>query len=236
MATVFPIRRVHPGPPTDTTIADAYGVPRPLLPDRPWVGCCMIASVDGSVVLDGTSGGLGNANDQAVLLTLRDVADVVIVGNSTARGEGYGAPRSGIRIGVVTNSGDVDSTSDLFRSGAGFVITHETAAVPDGIEAVRVGHDRLDLRGALDRLGDVVPGARHVHVEGGPTLNGALLAEGLIDEFNLTMAPLVVAGRGSRAGVGDVELAQRFDLAHLLVDDDGYVFGRWVRRGTDTVS
>jgi riboflavin biosynthesis pyrimidine reductase len=190
----------------------------------------MIASLDGSVVIGGTSGGLGNANDLAVLLTLREVADVVIVGNSTARGEGYGAPASGVRIGVVTNSGDVDLSSELFRSGAGFVITHERAELPAGVDIVRAGTEHVDLAAAMSGLQAVVATVRHVHVEGGPTLNGALHAAGLVDEFNLTVAPMLVAGRGSRAGVGDVEIARRFDLAHLLADDDGFVFGRWVRR------
>ncbi len=69
----------------------------------------MIASLDGAVAVDGTSGALGNANDREVLLTLRDLADVVLVGAGTASGEGYGPPRKpGLRIGVVTNSGQVD--------------------------------------------------------------------------------------------------------------------------------
>ena len=83
----------------------------------------MIASLDGAVVVDGTSGGLGNANDRQVLLTMRDLADVIVVGAATARGEGYGPPRKrGQRIGVITNSGSVDLSTSLFTSGAGFVI------------------------------------------------------------------------------------------------------------------
>lgn len=225
-----PLHRLVPGPSAVTTVAEAYAVARPTLAERPWVGVCMITSLDGSVVFNGTSGNLGNVNDVEVLLTLREVADVVIVGNTTARGEGYGAPASGVRIGVVTNSGRVDADSDLFRSGAGFVITHELADVPPGVEVLRAGHDELDLRLALAHLDRVVGSAHHVHAEGGPTLNGALHAAGLVDEFNLTTAPMMVAGRGSRAGVGDDEIERRFDLAHLLVDDDGYVFCRWVRR------
>jgi riboflavin biosynthesis pyrimidine reductase len=241
-ATAEPVtglRRVHPAPMRATTVGEAYDVARQRS-GRPWVGVCMVSSLDGSVTIGGTSGGLGNANDLEVLLTLRRLADVVIVGAGTARGEGYGAPQEGVRIGVVTNSADVDTSSDLFRSGAGFIITSEAAdlgrlARADrsgaGVEVVRAGRTRVDLAEAIDRLDTVVPGVRYVHAEGGPTLNGGLLAGDLVDELDLTIAPLMVAGHASRVAMGDAEIERRFELAHLLVDDEGYTFGRWVRRG-----
>jgi riboflavin biosynthesis pyrimidine reductase len=226
-----PIERVHPSPATPTTIRRAYDVERTPHADRPWVGLCMVASLDGSVAVDGTSGGLGNPNDLEVLLTLREFADVVIVGASTVRGEGYGPPRhEGKRIGVVTNSGDVDANTELFRSGAGFVITSESAEVPAGIECLRVGVERVDLAAAVSRLAEVMPGVRYVQAEGGPTLNGALHDADLIDEIDLTVSPMMVGGPSSRLANGGGEALRRFDLAHLLVDTDGYVFSRWLRR------
>ena len=42
---------------------ELYGVVRRPPPGRPWVGICMIASVDGTTVVDGRSGGLGNSTD-----------------------------------------------------------------------------------------------------------------------------------------------------------------------------
>lgn len=228
------LTRVFPGPATSVTVREAYDVARPLGSGvggatRPWVGVCMVASLDGSVTLDGASGGLGNTNDLEVLLTLRDLADAVIVGLGTARGEGYGAPGSGIRIGVVTNTGNIDPSSELFRSGAGFVITTERTEIPSHVDVVRAGIDRVDLAVALDRIGAVVPGVAHVHVEGGPSLNAALLEHDLVDELDLTIAPLMVGGMGKRAALGAGEVTRRFDLAHLLVDDDSYTFARWVR-------
>jgi len=234
--TAAGLRFVHPGPARTTTVGEAYDVERQRV-GRPWVGVCMVSSLDGSVTVGGTSGGLGNANDLEVLLTLRRLADVVIVGAGTARGEGYGAPQTGVRIGVVTNSADLDAGSDLFRSGAGFIITSESAElghdVDTSIEVVRAGRTRVDLAEAIDRLDTVIPGARYVHAEGGPTLNAGLLADDLVDELDLTIAPLMVAGPGRRAAMSGAEIERRFELAHLLVDDEGYTFGRWVRRGRD---
>lgn len=191
----------------------------------------MVTSLDGSVALDGASGGLGNANDRAVLATMRRVADVVVVGAATAAGEGYGPPkRPDLRIGVVTNSGRVDAGSALFTSGAGFVITHTDADIPRGIDTLRVGDGEVDLAQAIARIPDLIPGAAHVHAEGGPTLNGALAAADVVDEICLTMSPHVVGGDAARLTSGAPERSRRFEPAHVLVDDDGYLFTRWVRR------
>ncbi|MCB0967277.1 MAG: dihydrofolate reductase family protein [Ilumatobacter sp.] len=225
-----PLRRLLPAPGGPTTVRDEYGVERTPPDGRPFVSVCMVAALDGSVALDGASGGLGNANDRAVLSTMRSVVDVVIVGSSTARGEGYGPPkRSDLRIGVVTNSGHVDADAALFTSGAGFVITHESAEIPDGIEVVRAGIDEVDLGLALSRIDRIVPGTTHVQAEGGPTLNGALVAADLVDELCLTMSPHIVGGDAPRLTAGAPERDRRFEPAHVLVDDEGYLFTRWVR-------
>lgn len=229
-----PLRRLHPSPLTPITIPDAYQAERPAPHDRPWIGLCMVSSLDGSVSIDGTSGGLGNPNDIGVLLALRDIADMVLVGAGTARGEGYGPPRlPGKRIGVVSNSGRVDLTTDLFTSGAGFLIAPNTADIDESsVEVLRAGDTEVDLTLAVARLHHVMPSVRYVQAEGGPHLNGALLAADLIDELDLSLSPRLVGGDGPRLSTGAPENQQRFELAHLLVDDDSFVFTRWVRRGS----
>lgn len=225
------LRRVHPAPAGPTTADEAYAVERPPPAGRPWIGLCMVASLDGSVVVDGRSGGLGNANDLAVLLALRRLADLVLVGAGTVRAEGYGPPRKpGQRIAVATRSGGLDLTTSLFTSGAAIVLAPRSADVDEArVEVIRAGDHELDLPAALEALTARVPGLRHVHAEGGPRLNGTLLGLDLVDELALTLSPRLVGGAGARvvAGAGGTDRA--FSLAHLLVDDDGYVFGRWVR-------
>ena len=132
--------------------------PRHRVGDRPWVGLCMIASLDGSTVVAGKSGGLSNPDDVAVLATLRRAADAIVVGASTVRQEGYGPPKkAGQRIGVVSASGNVDPASELFRSGAGFLIMPEDGPPPPrAIEVVRAGRGRVDLALALARLDEVM--------------------------------------------------------------------------------
>jgi riboflavin biosynthesis pyrimidine reductase len=226
------MRRLYPLPSDDVTVAEAYPAPLGAHRDRPWVSLSMVASLDGSTVVDGRSGQLGNADDSAVLRRLRSLADVIIVGSGTVRAEAYGPPsKPGQRIGVVTASGRVDLTTELFTSGSGFVITTDvtTLEAADGIDVVRAGRDGVDLRLAIDRLRSIGEGVMTVQAEGGSTLNGSLLQADLIDEINVTTAPLAVGGHGARLATG-TDVDRRFGLEQLLVDDESYLFSRWVRR------
>jgi riboflavin biosynthesis pyrimidine reductase len=69
-----------------------------------------------------------------------------------------------------------------------------------------------------------------VQVEGGARLNASMLDADCVDELNLSLAPMVVGGDGNRLVVGSAETDRRFEPAHLIADDDGYLFSRWVRR------
>jgi 5-amino-6-(5-phosphoribosylamino)uracil reductase len=186
----------------------------------------MVASVDGATVWQGRSGGLSSRTDQDVLNALRATADMVLVGAGTVRAEGYGPPRKeGLQIGVVTATGNVNTTTALFTSGAGFLVT--TLDTPTtSVKAVRAGFGQVDLRAALAMLP-----AGFIHVEGGPTLNAALLGADLVDEVNLTVSPALAGGDGPRVtqGAGLPEL-RRLVLAHVC-EDDGYLFLRYVRAG-----
>ncbi len=230
---IVPVRRLHPEPSDDVTIENAYAAPLGSPADRSWVGLSMIASIDGSTVVDGDSGGLSSENDAAVLHRLRALADVIVVGAGTVRGEGYGPPsKQDQRIGVVTGSGTLDLATDLFRSGSGFVITTIDAdfEIPSGVDVVRAGAGTIDLRAAFARLPDVCPAPRFVQAEGGAALNGALLDADLIDEINVTTSPLTVGGDGPRLASGADDHAHRYELAQLLVDERSFVFARWRRR------
>lgn len=231
-ATLWFMRRLHPDPADVVTIADAYAGPLGGHEDRPWVGLCMVASLDGSTVIDGASAGLSSDNDGDVLARLRAVADVVIVGSATASGEGYGPPKKdGQRIGVVTGSGSVDTSTELFTSGAGFVITNERAEFDErGVDVLRVGTDEVDLATAIRRIPELSPGATYVQAEGGASLNGALADADLLDEINVTTSPMTVGGDGPRIVDTTADHAHRYELAQVLIDDECFVFTRWLRR------
>ncbi|MGH9135294.1 MAG: dihydrofolate reductase family protein [Ilumatobacteraceae bacterium] len=224
------LRRILPEPAAHVTIRETYDVDRPRPVDRPWIGLCMVASLDGSTVVDGRSRALSNAHDTEVVLTLRDIADIIIVGAGTARAEGYGPPRKpGQRVGVVSNSGRIDPTSSLFASGAGFLILPESAPDPP-VDSIRAGNSSVDLPLAVRMLGETDPAIGFVHAEGGPQLNAALASNDIIDELNLTLSPQIVGGVGPRLTAGELDVESDFDLAHLVVDEESFLFSRWVRR------
>lgn len=222
------MRRLHPHPLDSVSVEKAYAEPTRRRSDgRPWVLMCMIASADGATAVGGRSGPLGAGSDRKVFAALRGLADVVLVGAGTARDESYGPPRrEGLRIAIVTRSLRLDWNDDLLQSGQAIVVTTETAGeIPADMTVVRAGHDDVDLSLAVQRLGEL--GAGVVMAEGGPSLNGALVAAGLVDELCLTVSPHLVAGLSARVAHGKESVLSRLDLAHVL-EEDGWLFLRYV--------
>jgi len=231
---------------------DAYDEPRVANDGRPWVIVDMIASIDGATAVAGRSGGLGGPADKAVFRALRAVPDVVLVGAATARIETYGAVRLDDevrarrvgrgqapvpRLALVTRRVDLDPEAAMFTEAdtAPLVFTTEAAAAEhvgrfEGrAELVGAGTDTVDLTRAMADLG--ARGVQTVLVEGGPSLNGQLVAAGLVDEWCQSLAPLLVAGASDRVAHGP-EGAEPERLAlHRLLEQDGYLFGTWRRPG-----
>lgn len=221
---------------------------RPAPAGRPWLLVNMIATADGATAVADRSGPLGGPDDKAVFHTLRAAADVVLVGAGTVRAEGYGPARPrpdgtpGPRIAVVTRSGDLDPAARLFGGGGsdgshGPVVVTCEACPPErravlaaaGAEVLVVGDGDVDLPAALAALRTQL-GAGIVLCEGGPILNGELLTADLVDEWCLTVAPLLSAGGSRRAAVGP-DLASGPVALHLdrLLEADGFLFARYLR-------
>ena len=223
---------------------------RPPGADRPWLLVNMVASLDGGVTVDGRSGGLAGAADKELFGALRQVADIVLAGAGTVRAEDYGPSKAsdGIRalrrargqrevprVAVVSRRLDLDPTARLFSDpdNRPYVITHASAPadrraeLADVAEVLAFGEDEVDLVAALAHLRS--EGAAVITCEGGPTLNGTLIALDLIDEWALTLSPVLIAGDARRSSRGMVADPRRFQLARLL-EGDGELLGRWVRR------
>lgn len=203
----------------------------PLVAGRPAVRLNMISSVDGATAVDGLSGGLGGPPDRKVFAALRSLADVVVVAAGTVRAETYGP--GPVPIAVVSGSLEFDWDTPFFTAATHrpLVITHRRTAADAAMRASRVaelivaGESRVDLRLAVELLGE--RGFNAVLAEGGPSLNGALAAAGVLDELCLTVAPRLVAGDAKRILTGPAlqpppELALR-----SLCEEDGYLFLRY---------
>jgi riboflavin biosynthesis pyrimidine reductase len=220
------MQQIFPGATAEPDLDALYvSVARPRPAGRPWVAVVMIASVDGATVVNGVSGSLGNATDQKIFLTMRRRADLVLVGSRTVAAEGYRPSRKpGQRIAVVSGSGKVDTTTELFTSGGALLVTSTTSEVPGGVDVIRSGVGQVDLAGALAQL-DV----DMVTCEGGSTLNGSMVAAGLVDEVCLTVSPALVGGTSARVasnpGAGSIHGLR---LAHVI-EDQGFLYLRYLQ-------
>lgn len=248
------MRQLLPGyvPDVDPTAAYASDDRLPP-PDRPWLMVNMIATLDGATALDGVSGALGAPADKEVFNALRSMADVILVAAGTVRAEGYGPPRlsedhrreriargqeATPRLAILTASLDLDAKTPLFTEAetTPIVLTVENAppgprAALDAVaQIVTIGVASVDLAAALAWLSTEI-GARVVLCEGGPSLNGALIAADLVDEWCQTISPLLAGGSTARPAHGATPRAVPLRIDRVL-EGDGLLFIRSVRAST----
>lgn len=233
------LRRLDGGPAATSDPFSAYvDIDRPAPPGRPWVLANFVATVDGSVAVDGRVGALSSSIDNQVFELLRAIADVVMVGAGTVRAERYGpvkldelgqAVRDGRdppAVAVVSRSLDLDWTWPLFTDPAiRTIVVTCASADPKRLDAARgvgdvivAGDDDLDLTDALSQFRK--RGHELITCEGGPTLLRDLLAAGLLDELCLTIAPLVGGDPLRLLADGATFAQQRLRLAHVLRGGD----------------
>jgi riboflavin biosynthesis pyrimidine reductase len=203
-------------------------------PDSPWLRVNMVATVDGAATGDdGTSRSINNEVDHQVFDLLRDLADAVLVGAGTVRAERYAVGRK--PLVVVSRSASVPATQRSAPKGKVLMATVSGAPHLDeareilGSENVLVlGSHRVDLARMKDEL--VLRGFRHVLSEGGPHLLRDLLDQGVADELDTTVVPLLVGGPHIRITDGpplDVPLH-----LHTLIESDGTLLSRWYVDGS----
>ncbi len=242
---------LHGGPAAgaidEESLLELYGYPA-----APTVRANMIASIDGAATTGGVSGGLGGPGDRAVFTALRELADVIVVGAGTARAENYGGARMSVAqrnrrqlrgqaevppVALVTRSGMLERDLPvLAASEVPALVLTCTAAAPgtrnrlgastEVLDCSDSDPQQVDLAVAVRQLAD--RGLTRVLTEGGPSLLGAFVAQGLLDEICLTSAPVVIGGDAVRVAVGSAEAPTAMRRAHLLADDDGYLYARYI--------
>ena len=169
--------------------------------------------------------------DRFVMALLRACADVVLISSGTLNGSPQGLwnatdafpPAAAAiaelrrRLGlppepafaVLTASGSIDPQHRALEAGALILTTSGGAAVlegrlRDGVEiAVLPGDDKVDLAAAVAFLH--ARGQTAILSEAGPTIFGAMLAEGLVDELYVTVSPLLAGRSGADVRLGVVE-------------------------------
>lgn len=219
-------------------------------PRDSWVRACLVMSVDGALAgPDGLSGSLSSPADRAVLAAVRSHADAYLVGAATVRAEGYRAVRAhpvhgparvargqlpAPVLAVVSASCRFDWDAADFPASdqPPLVLTTASAAAADraaaaaaGCTVVVVGEQEVGVGAALAALQE--RSLTRIVAEGGPSLLAQLARAGAIDEVDLTISPNLAALRQPADPGGSV--LTRMALHHVL-EDDGYLFCRYVRR------
>jgi riboflavin biosynthesis pyrimidine reductase len=234
----------------DAELPRLYGYPER---DGAWVRANFITSVDGGATADGSSGGMGGPGDRHIFNLLRELADVIVVGAGTVRIEGYSGAQMGVaqrqgrqargqsevpQLAIVTRSGRLDRDMAVFTRTevAPLVLTCAAAAAEtrrrlgDLCDVVDCsGDDPGEVDEAALLAGLAARGMRRVLTEGGPTLLGAFVQRDLLDELCLTIAPYLVGGLARRIATGPGQVLTRMRCAHILTDDAGYLYARYVR-------
>jgi len=184
--------------------------------ERPHVIANFISSADGRAAFHGRSGALGDEGDKALFHGLREQVDAVLAGTGTLRAERYGRllgdperRRRRVQAGrapeplacVVTRTGDVPTDAPLFSEPEARVVVFspvelDTSSLQAQVELVRIDPGELTLTTVLRRL-RLDHEIRSLLCEGGPTIFGSLLREGLADELFLTLSPKLAGGGSS---------------------------------------
>lgn len=208
-----------------------------------WVAGHMVAGLDGTAAIDGRVGSLSTRPDQALFRSMREIADIVMVGAETVRREGYGRvrlpePAQTRRteqgkpplppVAVVSRSLDLNWSASLFADAPEDARTHvitcaaaDSARLAEAEEFATIiiaGEERVEPEQALQALADL--GHRMVLCEGGPTWLGELVAADRLDELFLSISPLMggdplpVSVTPPGTGIA------RFTLQGVMAEDD----------------
>jgi riboflavin biosynthesis pyrimidine reductase len=199
-----------------------------------YVRASMVASVDGASTAGGVSGSISPPVDRSVFRVQRAWADVIVVGSGTARDENYGpwevppalaAARTARGqavapvIAQVSGSGNIHTGRGLFERGTGplaAVVVAGTSdpetlqrlrrvAGTDGVISAAAAAGGADLALMMAEFGR--RGWHRVLCEGGPSLLGAMVTAGLVDELCLTVSPLLCVAGSPRITSGTAEPA-----------------------------
>jgi diaminohydroxyphosphoribosylaminopyrimidine deaminase/5-amino-6-(5-phosphoribosylamino)uracil reductase len=170
---------------------------------RPYVTIKWASTLDGrAAASDGSSQWITGAAARQRVHEQREASDAILVGTGTAL---------------------ADDPSLTARGDAGELMEHQPTAVVIGDRPIPAGAKLRAHPGGLIELrthdlhlalGELFErGIRRVYVEGGPTLESALIAAGLVDEYAIYLAPALLGG--DKLAVGEIGASSMPDIHRL---------------------
>lgn len=217
------LRVLHPAGATLTEAVGSIREQAKVPATRPYVVANFVATVDGSVALDGESTPIAHRapGDRPLFRLLREQADAVLAGTRTIERENY---RRLIR----------DPQAHARRAAAGLtptplaVVLSRSGSMPGDAPMLqdpeqpvrRFTGSTADPATAFAALRD--EGIRLLLCEGGPTLLGALVRADLVDELFITIAPVLGSGTAENTLLGgEPDHPRALWLAALLEQGGG---------------
>lgn len=206
---------------------------------RPWVFVNMVSTIDGKIITgepDEPVQDLGSARDHATMHWLEAQAGGILIGAATVRA----TPRMNLPAGLhrfcASLGGVVSPDCDFFARGeqgrTWLVTSQQGAQAADPRHTVKAfGEQSVDWPEFLAWCRTEL-GIERLLVEGGGELNAALMAEDLVDELFLTLAPKIKGGRQTPTLAGGDPLPRQSLLAWQLTSClavDSEVFLRYRR-------
>ena len=174
---------------------------------RPFVTVKWAQSLDGRIAAsDGTSQWITSAESRSLVHEDRSNHGAIVVGTETALvddpsltartddGDLYPTQPHAVVIGLR----DIPATAKLHQH-------------PGGFSHFRT-HDVGDVLAELFRRG-----IRSCYVEGGATLIAAFVRAGLVDEYHITMGPMLIGG--DKVAITDIGVSSLHEARHLDIVD-----------------
>lgn len=203
-----------------------------------WVRAMMLETLDGSPVgPEGRSKSLSSEADMRVFRATRRLADAVLIGAATMRAERYspmrereGHPRGAPVLAIASASLDLPWEEPVWRESHHRPLVLTGPGVDAGALTRAREHADVVVLPATDPAAILAVlaerGLHRITCEGGPRFLADLTRAGLVDEADITVAPLLTGG--GQVPSGAATGPARLRLAHLL-EEGGYLFGRYVR-------
>ena len=219
------VLRLFPAPAKEIPAEDVYEDLRSppasgLLRDGSRLAINMVSTLDGKVSVGGKASPIGSVVDRLVMRNIRCAFDAVLVGAGTVRAEemnlsvpaglaerrkALGLPEQPLGV-VLAGSGELPLERKVFRPRGGqriVVIAGDATPEPTlkgasalGALVLRAEGSELPAPGEIFRALNENLGVCSVLLEGGPTVNGAFLSAGKVDELFMTLSPKIsLSGR-----------------------------------------
>ncbi len=212
----------------------------PAPANRPYILMNTVMSADGKTVIEGTEQGIGSKVDQRLMRELRVSADVVLNGAGTLRASGTssrlgderleqlrisrGKPRYPIAA-VLSRSGNLPLDKIFFTARDFDAVIYLSELAPEEKRGQVIATGRPvypipavggpeDVRAMLRHMRQEL-GAQVLLCEGGPSTNAQFFELGVVDEYFLTLGPVIVGGKDTLTAVEGEHAFTREDVRHL---------------------